>query len=118
MSTNCPDCGAAPGCRHKPGCDVERCPYHPKRQAISCFCQEEGHQPPEHLRLPWQGEWPGKAECREQGLWCHSLYRGRPVDAYALLRAGVAAEDIQWHVPCEADAPFASEDLNRWAAKR
>lgn len=114
---NCPDCGVAPGALHERGCDVERCPDHPKRQAISCYCTEPDVEPT-GPRIPWEGEWPGRAECRAQGFWCHDLYQGQPADAYALLREGVPAERIQWHVPCTADAPFAREDLNRWAASR
>ena len=44
--------------------------------------------------MPWTGEWPGKAECREFGL-------------YSKLVIGVG-----W-VPCDKDEPGASENLNR-----
>lgn len=65
---NCPDCGAHPKGPHVVGCDVERCAGC-GGQAISCSCGYE-----EELAglacLPWSGEWPGKAECREYGFWC------------------------------------------------
>ncbi len=93
---NCGDCGAVPGADHKPGCDVERC-ARCGGQCISCDCiyhvnnievatLEQTHPevymqgPTEemearwekewgHRRIPWSGEWPGVAECREFGFW-------------------------------------------------
>ena len=41
--------------------------------------------------VPWTGEWPGVAECREFGLWCY----GPP-----------------W-IPCSKEHPRATEDMNR-----
>lgn len=87
-------CGAKPDELHKLGCDVERC-LHCGGQFISCDfygCKHgvatytDGHD-----RLPWTGEWPGNAECREFNLWCY----GPP-----------------W-TPCNRDHPKATEDLNR-----
>lgn len=111
-------CGAKVGEVHAYGCDVERC-ARCGMQAIACDCiyevcgmdprtLEEKHPeifadgPTDEMqerwdrewdarRVPWTGEYPGAAECREYGLWCV----GPPWKS----------------VP--ADAPGATEDLNR-----
>lgn len=57
MNKNCPDCNAAPGELHKPGCDVERCPWCYQQRWLGCFCRE-----------PWSGEWPGESEAAKLGL--------------------------------------------------
>ena len=92
----CPECGAQPGQMHADGCDVERCPRC-GGQAISCDCiyeacgmelesLEQKHPdiysngPTDAMReawdkewgtrrIPWTGEWPGVAECREFGWY-------------------------------------------------
>lgn len=88
---NCPDCGVEPGQIHLANCDVERCSSC-RGQRLSCpGCPD--HEP---KQAPWEGEWPGVAECRERG-W------------YAVMR-----EDQGW-APCTADTPRAHEDLNRWS---
>lgn len=127
---NCPDCGATPGSRHVSGCDVERCPVC-KGQMISCRCVyrvngldvntlEEEHPkvyaegPTEEMWvkfdqeadavggfLPWTGEWPGVAECRERGWFCQDGHGANG-------RFGSFC-------PCPPDAPGAMPDLNRWA---
>jgi hypothetical protein len=86
----CPGCDAPPGAYHRPGCDIEQCPYC-GRQLISCLCRK---RPPLDDRMTWSGIWPGVTECREFG-W------------YALLVPG------QGWQPCSADTPGATEDLNR-----
>lgn len=116
MSTpeTCHDCGAAPGEFHQPGCDVERCPFCGS-QITSCGCirlhfvigydedpsteqsREWERALNEKGRLPWTGEWPGVAECREFG-W------------YSYWELG---ETTRRRVSCSADHPEASEDLNR-----
>jgi hypothetical protein len=92
---DCPDCGTQPGELHVLGCDVERCPRC-GRQLLSCGCLENCHDEDAILhRLPWTGEWPDLARCRELGLWCkHS------------------ANGPGW-VPCPESDPEAVEDLNR-----
>ena len=96
----CPDCDVKPGSRHKLGCDVERC-YVCGDQFIGCNCDEA--EIVHDDRLPWTGEWPGVAECREYGLW-----------AKLVVNRG-------W-VACGKDDPEASPDLNalcfcRWDKK-
>ena len=116
---DCGDCGAKPGELHEHGCDVEGCLLC-GNQAISCGCiyefcnvNEEDHPDifnhgptgemceafDSHIeklggRLPWTGEFPGCAECREFDLWCYW-------------------DDKRGWVKCEADHPKARENLNR-----
>src|SRR4051812_38524179 len=91
----CPRCGAEPGQLHALDCDVEPCPYcgcHP----FGCACPGNGLDfVPMDDRMPWTGEWPGEAECREFGWYC----RWAP-GAHAWVR-------------CGPNAPGATEDLNR-----
>lgn len=117
---NCHDCGVKPGEFHIAGCDVEPCPRC-GHQSIACNCiyevcgidvdtMEEKHPdiyrdgPTKemyatwdrewaHRRIPWSGEHPGAAECREYGL-------------HARLIPGSG-----W-VACGSDVPDATEDLN------
>jgi hypothetical protein len=74
---------------HVEGCDLETCP-HCGRQALMC----EGFDADDPRRIPWSGEFPGVAECREFGLY------GRRVP------------DRGW-TPCAPTDPGALEDLNR-----
>lgn len=81
---NCPECKVEPGQLHMYMCDVERCPdcgY----QYISCGCTSVDG------RIPWSGEWPGKAECREYDLY---------------------AKFVNGWVKCSKDDPEATPDLN------
>lgn len=90
----CPDCGVYPGSMHEPGCEIERCPEC-GRQLLICGCT---YQFPGTWKIPrgvpWSGEYPGVAECREFKWYC-KLVEG------------------QGWVSCDKDAPGASEDLNR-----
>lgn len=123
---NCGDCGVAPGELHTPGCDVERCPRC-GGQDIGCNCIYEinGIDPwemeTEHpsiykngptkamyakwdaewgsRRMPWTGEYPGLAECREYGFW--SVW-----DA-------VNHKWLDWRDGVTAETPGARPDLNR-----
>jgi hypothetical protein len=88
---SCPDCGVSAGSMHTSGCDMEQCP-NCGSQLIRCSCSESQRAG----RLPWPGDWPGIAECREFG-W------------YAKMVPGVG-----W-VSCGPDEPGAAEDLNRLA---
>jgi hypothetical protein len=89
QQSNCPDCGVKPGELHRLGCDVERCPDC-GGQYLMCI----GHDEPEYPRIPWSGEWPGNAECREFGWWSRFVL------------------EVGW-IRCADDEPGASEDLNR-----
>lgn len=95
----CHDCGAAPGEQHQPGCDTEVC-YLCGGQAIQCYSQ---HRCPtdgtifttsecvtgedgwpgvvnDEDRLPWTGEWPGVAECREFGWYANVVGYRAPTE--------------------------------------
>jgi len=89
----CSDCGAAVGTIHSFGCFRERCPKC-GLQAIGCDCFGSVKN---SERMPWTGQWPGDAECREFGWYAKFV-------------------DGQW-VPCEKDDPCATEDLNRLYAQ-
>src|SRR4051794_16389236 len=65
----CRDCNARPGEYHRSGCESEQCTYC-GYQLVDCPCEDE---PPPDDRLPWAGEWPGKAECREWGWYARRL---------------------------------------------
>lgn len=90
---DCPDCAVAPGACHLDGCDVERCAAC-GRQRVSCECGRRSDAL-RQTRLPWTGEWPGVADCRDLGWYCRRAPDG-------------------WQ-RCEASAPGATEDLNRLA---
>jgi Zn-finger nucleic acid-binding protein len=121
----CPDCGTPVGQLHRPGCDVEQCPRC-GGQALSCGCRYQvmietgsdigafGRGEPEATetvmkaiareidakRLSWMGEWPGKADCREFGLWCRWPGGDWPNGGGP------------WQ-PCGPGEPGVTEDLNR-----
>ena len=125
MKDTCPDCAAKKGDNHVTGCDVERCAFC-GHQAISCDCcivqlglpsDWDDELTDEEWaiwdakcdlqgRMPWTGEWPGVAECKELGLWCYqdSSHYGNPRMHYG-------------HIPCDKDHPKASVDLNRLYAE-
>jgi hypothetical protein len=86
----CPGCGVAPGSFHLCGCDIERCAGC-GGQRLQC---ELAGAHRSDCRLPWTGERPGVAECREFG-W------------YAKLMPG------QGWMRCQAEEPGAVPDLNR-----
>ena len=58
---NCPSCDTSTGVRHSEHCDVARCSSC-GGQRCDCGCVEGNGG-------IWTGEWPGKAECREYGLY-------------------------------------------------
>lgn len=74
----CPDCAVKPGEKHTDNCDVERCPIC-GYQLLSC-----DHKPKDSERQIWNGEWPGKENCRDLGLYqgngdedLNALYSGK-----------------------------------------
>ena len=106
----CNDCAVKPGELHRPGCDVERCPFC-GGQLISCGCNREILQMEdddadmnpiqsaewerrlqERGLIPWTGTWPGVAECVEFGWYAYF--------------------DKGWH-RCTDTHPEATADLNR-----
>lgn len=115
----CHDCKAEPGELHQDGCDVEQCPAC-GGQMITCGCPvstrwgSPGRRPPDQERLPWTGEWPGAADCREYGFWCR--WEDGKAEFPHLLGKG-------W-TPCSATDPGAREHLGRlheecrWDPKR
>ena len=62
----CPDCGAAIGERHRPECDIERCP-HCGWQALGCL----GFDVNDARRQAWNGRWPGEEDCQRLGFFVH-----------------------------------------------
>ena len=88
LDSTCPDCGAAVGALHSPGCDVEPCPRC-GGQAISCGCTYDSSR-----RMPWTGMWPGEEEARKFGWFAKSV----PGNGW---------------VQCAADDPGARPDINR-----
>lgn len=88
----CPDCGVRIGEDHLPNCDIERCPAC-GFQRLSCDCFDDELEGLKNI--PWSGEFPGCAECREYGLYARRI-------------PGVPG----W-TPCDKDDEGATEDLNR-----
>ena len=115
----CGDCGVAVGELHRWGCDIEQCPMC-GGQLLTCGCwfdvagidvsgevTEADHAKVKAAieaagRIPWSGEWPGMAECREYGFYCYCDPRGY----------GNPAMHYGW-MPCEKDHPKAQPDMNR-----
>lgn len=124
----CGSCGVGPGSRHVYGCDIERCPRC-GGQWVACDCiyivcgldpasLEETHRdvyengPTDEMeakwdaewgekRMPWMGEHPGAAECREYGFWCIWHW------GWCSVRAGTlgATEDLnRLYTECTWDA--------------
>jgi hypothetical protein len=89
LRPNCPDCAAAIGEPHRPGCDVEPCSSC-SGQRLMCDCHD--HDP---LAVVWEGEWPGAVSCRTLGWWAIRTDEG-------------------WR-PCPPGTPGAIEDINRLA---
>ena len=103
LRAHCPDCGVGIGELHEPHCDIERCPAC-GCQLLSCDCfDDELEGLP---RMPWTGEFPGCAECREYGLYARRV------------------PGLRGWTPCDKDDEGATEDLNRliiegtWDSKR
>lgn len=88
---SCTGCGVKPGQPHINGCDLEVCASC-GQQKIGCECENNINL----SSVPWSGEFPGLAECREFGFYCINI----PATGW---------------VPCEIDEPGAREDLNRLA---
>ena len=92
----CPDCHAPMGFLHADECDVERC-LKCGGQRLSCGCRKTKRD----ARQRWTGEWPNLDACRKFNLWC---------------KADPNKSGFSW-VPCDKDAPKATEDLNALVRK-
>lgn len=68
-SKSCPACKSKPNGLHASGCDVEQCPEC-GWQLLTCWCPRKHDAIPPENRMPWTGDWPNVAQCREYGLWC------------------------------------------------
>jgi hypothetical protein len=90
----CPDCGVEAGSKHVGWCDVEQCSVCGK-QRLTCLCDHRA------ARLPWTGEWPGIAECREFG-WYAGVLPGSgwgpcsPTDEGAIADINRLIRDAVW----------------------
>ena len=124
-------CGAHPGRFHNKGCDVERCALC-GGQAIACDCvyvvsgldpsrppkDVQKHGPRREMldrfteaeedvggRLPWEGYYPGTAECVELGWFTRYVdASGQPV--------ALPGPGGRWE-RCEAADEFAAPDISR-----
>jgi hypothetical protein len=83
---------------HRHGCDVERCPYCGGQLLFFLCCEDAFDGVPDDDRLPWTGEWPGEAECREFGWYCTWVPDNPPGE--------------RW-VRCAPDDPGAGPNLSR-----
>lgn len=93
-------CGAHPDQLHKPGCDVERCALC-GGQTIACTCVYTMTRKP----LPWEGYYPGTAECVELGWFTRYVdASGQPA---ALPSPGGKS------MACEAADAYAQPDFSR-----
>lgn len=74
--TPCPVCAVKAGTPHKLGCAVERCAAC-GLQRSGCMCNKTIDMAyRRNKRLPWTGEFPGIAECRQYGLYCRLTSAG------------------------------------------
>jgi len=81
-STNCPDCGVAPGEIHHAGCDVERCSVC-GGQRLSCACADASIDQHDPAFSRWTGFWPGSLEALALGAivqWVPDPQRPSPLD--------------------------------------
>jgi hypothetical protein len=94
-TATCQECDAKPGELHQLGCDVECCSRCGHQLLLCEHSLGSEKPPPDNERMPWSGEWPGVAECREFG-WYAKINRAGP----------------GW-VTCAPDDEEAIPDLNR-----
>lgn len=70
----CPDCAAAPGRPHDPGCDIERCSVCGGQALMcgACGAAAPGGHDPAFAR--WTGFWPGSLEAGALGVDLNAFY--------------------------------------------
>jgi hypothetical protein len=93
-SNECPDCAAEVGQLHRRGCAQEICPYCGDPPTC-CECEHGCDGVPDDDRMPWTGDHPLWAACREFG-WYVNKVPGR-----------------EGWTPCKPDEPGAVEDVDR-----
>ena len=95
----CDGCSVKPGQPHDDLCDVARCLFTGGQRKS---CSGDAHE--DCGRDTWTGRYPGDIECEEFGWFAVCVPRP------------AGEKGFQW-VPCDRDAPGATQNLNRLRAE-